>query len=99
MGAWTVPEIRVSVRVKPGSSRGKVGGSHNGALIVAVSAQPVDGAANQAVIKALAHALDVKVRDLRVVSGHTARTKTIEIELQVDRLEEISKKLASLLSE
>lgn len=82
MGVLIVAEIRLSVRVKPGSSRAKVGGNHDGALIVAVNAQPVDGAANEAVVKALAEALKIKSRDIRVVSGHTARTKIVSIETE-----------------
>ncbi|MFM8155602.1 MAG: DUF167 domain-containing protein, partial [Actinomycetes bacterium] len=50
MGALSMAEVRLSVRVKPGSSRARVGGSHDGALVVAVHAQPVDGAANESVI-------------------------------------------------
>lgn len=73
-------EIRLSVRVKPGSSRPRVGGRYgDDTLIVAVSARPVDGAANEAVIAAVADAFSVRRSDVRVASGHTARTKTIAI--------------------
>lgn len=73
--------LRITVRVKPGASRARVGGAYGepAALIVAVHAQPVDGQANTAVIAALASALDVRKADLSVVSGHTARTKVVEI--------------------
>lgn len=95
MGPFSMAELRLSVRVKPGASRARVGGSHDGALIVAVHAQPVDGAANEAVLKALADALDLRTRQLRVVSGHTARTKVIEIE--TDSPDEITERIANLL--
>lgn len=77
-----MPEIRLSVRVKPGSSRARVGGSHDGVLIVSVNAPPVDGAANEAVIGALADALGIKKRQIRVSSGHSARTKILAIETE-----------------
>ena len=96
MGTLSMAELRVSVRVKPGSSRAKVGGSHDGALIVAVNAQPVDGAANTAVISALSDALDVKKSLIRVISGHTARTKIIAIETEED--EKLRAKVDHLLS-
>lgn len=72
--------FRFSVRVKPGASRTQVGGSYgeSSALIVAVNEQPVDGKANDAVIAALAKALDVRKADLQVVAGHTGRTKILE---------------------
>lgn len=88
-------EVRLSVRVKPGSSRARVGGSHDGALVVAVHAPPVDGAANDSVIASLAEALGLRTRQLRVVSGHTARTKVIAIE--TDSPEEITEGIATLL--
>jgi hypothetical protein len=44
-----------------------------------VTAPPVDGAANAAAIEALADALHVPRRALRIVSGETSRNKTIEV--------------------
>lgn len=72
--------MRVTIRVKPGSSRTKVGGRYgDDALIVAVNAPAVDGRANEAVIEALAQALDCRRSDITIVSGHTGRTKVVEI--------------------
>ena len=74
--------MRLTIRVKPGASRSAVGGSYGDppALVVAVHAQPVDGRANEAVVSALADALGVKPRHVRVASGHTSRTKHIVID-------------------
>lgn len=74
--------IRLPIRVKPGSSRLRVGGSYGEppALIVAVHSQPVDGQANTAVIHALSEALGVRPGQISVVSGHTSRTKIVEIQ-------------------
>lgn len=77
--------MRRSIRVKPGSSRTRVGGRHQtvdaetAALVVAVQAPAVDGKANKAVLTALAKALALKPRDLEIVGGHTSRTKLIEL--------------------
>lgn len=83
MAGSTLPSdpVRVAVRVRPGASRNRVGGSYGEPpiLVVAVSARAVDGAANAAVFEALAEAFNVKTRALHLVSGHTARTKVIEI--------------------
>lgn len=75
---------RLTLRVKPGSSRTSVGGRFpapggGDALIVAVTAPAVDGRANDAVIEALAHALDLKRRDISLVRGHTSRTKLVDV--------------------
>jgi uncharacterized protein (TIGR00251 family) len=72
--------LRVTVRVKPRASRSAVLGVAERALEVAVTAPPVEGAATEAVCELLAHVLDVRRRDVRVVSGAAARTKILEID-------------------
>ena len=74
-----------SVRVKPGASRTRVGGGHGDppALVVAVSAPAVDGRANDGVVQALADALEVRRADIAIVSGHTARSKVVEVDADI----------------
>jgi uncharacterized protein YggU (UPF0235/DUF167 family) len=71
--------MRIPIRVKPGSSRTRVGGSHDGALIVSVNARAVDGQATSAALKALAGALGCRPREIHLVAGATHRTKIVEI--------------------
>ena len=75
--------MRIRVRVKPGSSRNRVGGrypgQHGDELVVSVTARAVDGQANAAVVARLAAALDCPRRDIQIVSGTTGRSKVIEI--------------------
>jgi len=70
---------RLAVKVVPRSKRAAIDGLRDGRLIVRVTAPPVDGAANDAVIETLASALRLPRRALRIVSGETSRHKTIEI--------------------
>ena len=72
--------MRFSIRVRPGASRNQVGGSHDGALVVKVTARAVDGQANAAAVRALAEALAVPRRAVSIVSGATSRTKVVEVE-------------------
>lgn len=72
--------VRFDVRVQPRASRTAVGGAHGGALRVRLSAPPVDGAANEALVELLAKALGISRRDVRVVAGATSRSKVIEVE-------------------
>jgi hypothetical protein len=72
-------EVLVEVHVAPRSSRAAVLGEHGGALKVAVTAPPVEGAANRAVCELLAEALGIPRSRLRVVRGHRARRKTVAI--------------------
>ena len=63
----------------PRSSKNAIDGVRDGRILVRVTAAPVDGAANDAVIATIAGALDLPRRAIRVVTGNTSRNKTIEI--------------------
>lgn len=71
--------MRLTVRVRPGASRDAVGGSHDGALVVRVSARAVDGKATEAALAAVADAFGVRRRDVALVSGTTSRTKVVDV--------------------
>lgn len=76
-------DLTVTVRVKPGSSRNEVGGRYEGpqgpALIVAVTARAVDGAATTAVLRSVAAALDVRRSAVSLLTGRTSRDKVLSI--------------------
>jgi uncharacterized protein YggU (UPF0235/DUF167 family) len=72
--------MRVVVRVKPGSSRGPLVESDDEGLVIYVREKAIDGDANEAVIKLLAKHFGVAKSHVRVVRGHTARIKQIEID-------------------
>jgi uncharacterized protein YggU (UPF0235/DUF167 family) len=74
-----VGAVRLTIRVRPGAGRTRVGGEHDGALVVAVSARAVDGRATEAALQALAEALGVRRRAVTLVSGATHRTKVVEV--------------------
>ena len=69
----------MQLRVIPRSPKTIVGGVREGRLIVRVTAAPVDDAANRAVIDALADRFGLARGSIRIVSGATARNKTVEI--------------------
>ena len=72
----------LEIRVRPNSSRNKVGGSvgEPPRLVVAVQAPAVDGKANQAVIRELASAFNIRVRDFTIVYGKLGRDKRLLVE-------------------
>jgi uncharacterized protein len=76
----TADGVRFAIHVQPRSSRPGVDGVHGDALKVRVGAAPVDGAANDAVIDVLVDALNVSRRAVSIVSGHTSRTKVVEVD-------------------
>ena len=71
----------IEIRVRPNSSRNKVGGlvGDPPRLVVAVQAPAVDGKANSAVLKELARAFDLRARDMQIVFGELARDKRVLI--------------------
>ena len=71
--------VRVAVRVMPRSPRTAIDGIRDGRLVIRVTAPPVDDAANEAVVAALADALGVSKRSIRIVAGATSRNKIVEI--------------------
>jgi uncharacterized protein len=88
--------MRIAIRVRPGSAHPGVGGEHDGALVVRVSARAVDGKATEAALAAVAGAFGVRRGDVRLVSGATSRTKIVEITAGDPRL--IADLLADLLA-
>jgi uncharacterized protein (TIGR00251 family) len=73
-------EVRVTVRAQPRASRDAVVGVHDGALKIAITAPPVDGEANAAIVAFIAKKLGVAKRAVRVVSGDSSREKVLAIE-------------------
>lgn len=71
--------VRFAVHVQPRASRSESGGLHGEALKVRLSAPPVDGAANAALIELLADVLGVPRRSVRIVAGLQSRRKVVEV--------------------
>lgn len=78
--------MQLAVRVTPKGGRDAVDGwtrdeAGRPVLKVRVSVAPEDGAANAAVLALLAKALKRPKSALRLVAGHTARLKRIEVDV------------------
>jgi uncharacterized protein (TIGR00251 family) len=71
--------ITVEILVQPRASRARIGPMHDGRLKIAVTAPPVDGEANAAVIELLARRLGVARGDIAVIAGASSRKKTLRI--------------------
>jgi uncharacterized protein YggU (UPF0235/DUF167 family) len=84
--------MRITIRVRPGSAHPGVGGEHDGALVVRVSARAVDGKATEAALAAVAGSFGVRRNAVRLVSGASSRTKIVDIDADDPRI------LASLLA-
>jgi uncharacterized protein (TIGR00251 family) len=71
--------ITVDILVQPRASRARIGPMHDGRLKIAVTAPPVDGEANAAVIELLARQLGIARGDIAVIAGAGSRRKTLQI--------------------
>ena len=67
------------VRVQPRASRDSLGGEREGALLVRLTAPPVEGAANDALARLLGRALGVAPSAVRILSGAGSRHKRVAI--------------------
>lgn len=76
----TEDTLRVEIKVQPRSSRNQFAGEVGGALKIKLTAPPVDGEANQALIEFLAGTLKIPKNKIRLVRGDTSRNKLVEIQ-------------------
>lgn len=67
------------VRLIPRASRNAIGGVRDGVLQVRVTAAPVDGAANRALVELLGEALRVGGSAIRIESGATSSRKRLSV--------------------
>jgi hypothetical protein len=77
------PSIRrsvvIAVHVQPRAARTEVVGMHGDAVKIRLKAPPVDGAANDELLRFMATRLGVRRQDLEIVSGATARGKRVRV--------------------
>jgi uncharacterized protein (TIGR00251 family) len=71
--------VRFWVRVKVRASKSRVVRIAEGKLEVAVAAPPVDGAANEELVRALAAALGVAKTRIEIAAGAASRNKLVSI--------------------
>jgi hypothetical protein len=69
----------LSIRVTPRAGRTGVSGVREGQLVVKLAAAPVGGAANAALLEAIASALRVPRRDVSIASGERGRSKRVRV--------------------
>jgi uncharacterized protein len=80
---WIAPVVggvRLRVRVQPRASRSECTGLVGDELRIRLAAPPVDGAANDALVRFLAQALDVSRGAVALIAGASSRSKVIEVQ-------------------
>ncbi len=71
--------LRLDVIVQPRSSRNQIVGEFNGALKIKLTAPPVEGEANQALVVFLSKELKLAKNRVKITQGESSRHKTVAI--------------------
>jgi uncharacterized protein len=84
--AWRREEIAdghlvivLTLHVQPGAKRTGVAGRHGDALKIRLAAPPVDGKANEELLRYLASVFGVPHRNVTLVRGDSSRRKVVRI--------------------
>lgn len=67
------------VRVVPRASRSEIVGEHDGAMRVRIAAPPVEGAANEELVRLLASTFGASRRDIEITAGQSSKLKTVRV--------------------
>ncbi|AKU96766.1 hypothetical protein AKJ09_03430 [Labilithrix luteola] len=71
--------VRIEVHAKPRAKKSRIVGIRGDAVEVSLAAPPVDGAANEELVRTLAKVLDVAKRQIQFVRGEGSRTKLLSV--------------------
>ena len=84
----------VKIYLQPKASKNEIVGPYRDGIKVKVTAPPVEGKANDALIRFLAKELGISPSSIEIVKGHHSREKTLKISGTLDQ--ELMKKLQFL---
>ena len=71
---------RLVLHVQPRASATEIAGRHGDAVKVRLAAPPVDGAANEELVRFLAERLGVSRRAIHLAAGRTGRRKIVDVD-------------------
>jgi uncharacterized protein (TIGR00251 family) len=71
----------LTLHIQPGAKKTEFAGLHGDALKIRLAAPPVDGKANEALVRFLADTLDLPKSAVTLKSGQTSRRKVLEVRM------------------
>ncbi len=71
--------ITLTLHIQPGAKKTEIAGRHGDALKIRLAAPPVDGKANEALIRYIAEQLKLPKSAVSLKSGQTSRQKVLEV--------------------
>lgn len=90
--------IRISVQITPNAKKSEVIGILDDVLKIRLQAQPIEGKANEALIRFLADMLSVPKSAVTITHGHTNKRKVIEVSASALSVEGVRKSLLGEVS-
>ncbi len=90
---WSAGELLLQLHVQPGARRTAVVGTHGQRLKIALQAPPVDGKANEELLRFLANTLDQRRTALRLAAGLASREKCVAVQASVVDGQEMARRL------
>jgi len=78
-------EITIKIYLQPKSSRNEIVGPYRDGIKVRVTAAPVEGKANEALLRFLAKEFGVTPSSIEIVRGHRSREKIIRVAASLDQ--------------
>ncbi|MDH5298552.1 MAG: DUF167 domain-containing protein, partial [Desulfobulbaceae bacterium] len=82
--------LSLAVHVQPKASKERVAGLHGGAVKLCITAPPVEGKANEAVVELVARLFHLSKSKVTLLSGLQSRSKRLRLEgLSLDRARQI----------
>lgn len=71
--------VTLVMHVQPGAKRSEIAGLHGGALKIRLAAPPIEGRANEALLKLVARLFDVPLRQVELKQGGQSRHKVVVV--------------------
>jgi uncharacterized protein (TIGR00251 family) len=81
----TIQEPILKVYLQPRSAKNEIVGPYRDGIKVRITAPPVEGKANEALILFLAKELGVSPSCIEIIRGHHSREKTLKISENMDQ--------------
>jgi len=78
-------EITIKIYLQPRSSKNEIVGPYRDGIKVRVTAAPVEGKANEALLRFLAKEFGVTSSSIEIVRGHRSREKIIRVAASLDQ--------------
>ena len=76
---WQEGDLIIACHLQPRASRDEFSGLHGESLKIRIKAPPVDGKANDYLVKFLAKQFGVSKRDVTIIGGELSREKRVRI--------------------